>query len=292
MTKQNKLLIVLIALLLIANLIVMFRKRTSSSVGYDDRAFSVQDTSSITSIQIGDLELKRENGWKINGQVADPAFVDHLLNVMLRVRVKKPAGEVQEGMRITINDGESFTFSSNATKTKTIFSNQDGAYEVEIPGFTDYVGGIFELNADQWRDRLILNGSWRTIQKLELDYVTSDEQDFSIQFEKNFFKVSGISAIDTTILINYLNQFQYFQANERISSGRMQTMDSLRETPPLATLTIEDINYKEVQKLKIFPRRAEDGFHLFLDQNDEMVAVDQRRSNQILLKKRDFQFDQ
>ncbi len=291
MSRQNKTLIVVIVVLLAANVGLMLGKRTTKAVGYDEAAFAVQDTSSVTSIQIGEIELKRDNGWFVESYPADPAFIDHLLNVLLRVRIKKPAGQPQEGVPISINGEEPFIFSTNATKTKTFFSNDEASYEMEIPGFTDYVGGIFELNQDQWRDRLVYNGSWRTIQKLELDYLDSNEQDFTIQFEKDFFRVPGVEAIDTAMLMNYLNQFQYFQANERISPGRIEAMDSLRKTSPVAVLTIEDINFPEPLQMQIFPRRAEDGFHLFLDPSNEMVAIDAPRSGQILREKSDFRYE-
>lgn len=290
MSKQNRNLIVVIVVLLIANIGLMLGKRKTQSLGYDEATFSIQDTSSVKSIRIGEIELVRQNGWKVGDRPADPAFVDHLLNVLLRVRIKKPAGDALEGIPISVNGDKPFIFSANATKTKTFFSDDDMAYEMEIPGFTDYVGGIFELNVDQWRDRLVYNGSWRTIQKLELDYLDSDDKDFTIQFEKDFFILPGITEIDTAVLINYLNQFQYFMANERLSPGRISAMDSLRETSPMAILTMEDINYPNPQQLKIFPKRKEDSFYLFLDQNDEMIAVDAPRSGQVLREKYDFRF--
>jgi hypothetical protein len=290
MERKNKRMLVIIGVLLVANLVFFFGGNMTKGVSYDDAQFSVQDTSAVTSIQIGDIFLKREGAWMVGNYPADPAFVDHLLNVMLRVRVKKPVGAmVSEGaMEMVINDKLKFQFVPNDTKTRTYFISEGEGYEMEIPGFSDYVGGIFELEADQWRDRLVYDGSWRTIQLLELDYTANDADDFTIRFEKDFFTIPGVTKLDTANMMNYLNQFQFFQANERMSPGRVPYLDSLAKTTPMAILRIDDIQIKEPITFTIFPRRPQDGFHLMLDPAGEMIAVDVQRAGNILFSKRDF----
>ncbi len=306
MEKKNKRLLMVIAGLFILNFLLLSSGNWSASTDFDEKMFAIQDTSSVKSVQIGDIILQRaqndnlraqddkdqKNGWNVGENKADPAFVDHLLNVMLRVRVKKPVGTMTKGgVPIRIEGYEPFQFTWNETKTKTFFIRDEQGYEVEIPGFTDYLGGIFELEEDQWRDRLVYDGSWRTIQKLTLDYAADDQHDFSIAFEQDFFKIPGIQKIDTAAMMNYLNQFEYFQANERISEGRIPAMDSLFHTAPLAELTIDDINQKTPITMIIFPRRPQDGFHLLLDPTGQMIAVDVQRTAQILMKKSDFQYE-
>ena len=288
--KRNNRLLILITILLIANLFFFFSGKDSSGLSFKPDLFAVKDTSVLTSIKIGDIRLTKNRNWKLGEYPADPAFIDHLVNVLLRVRIKKPVGgmSLNRGVAIRINDNNAFHFTSNETKTKTFFILDGEGYEMEIPGFTDYVGGIFELEKDQWRDRLVYDGSWRTIQKVTLDYSKDDHSDFSIQFEKDFFKVRGIDQIDTAMVMDYLNQFQYFQANERISTGRIPAMDSISKTQPLARLYFDDINIKQEIQFTLFPKRDEDPFHLLLDPNGEMIAVDAPRVADILRKKKDF----
>ncbi len=290
MEKRNKRMLIVVVILIVANLLMYFSGKNSGSLSFEDDLFSVRDSSALVSIKIGDILLQKEGAWKVDEDPADPAFTDHLVNMMMRVRVKKPIGKmpVGEAIPIQINDNQVFHFSSNETKTKTYFIRDGEGYEMEIPGFTDYLGGIFELEKDQWRDRLVYNGSWRTIQKLTLDYTNSDQNDFTIQFEKDFFKIEGISRIDTTTLMNYMNQFQYFQVNERISKNRIPEMDSLAQTEPLAKLYFDDINIKQEIYFTIFNRRDQDPFYLLLDPNGEMIVVDAPRLTNILLSKQDF----
>ena len=279
-----------VVILLIANLFFFFSENDSSSLSFADDMFAVQDTSTLSSIKIGEILLKKQGMWRVGDHAADPAFVNFLVNVLVRVRVNKPVGEMssEDAIPVQINNESTFYFTSNETKTKTYFILEDEGYEMEIPGFSDYVGEIFELEKDLWRDRLVYDGSWRTIQLLTLDYTQSDENDFSIQFEKDFFKMEGIQALDTATMMDYLNQFQYFQANERISKGRIPAMDSIALTKPIAVLRIDDINIKQQILFTIYQKRSEDAFHLMLDPNGEMIAVDAPRVANILLKKADF----
>lgn len=288
MRKSNSILIGVIGVLLAANLVLSFSKNRGTSVGYDEAQFALTDTSAVSSITIGEIDLRKKDRWFIADFPADPAFVDHLLNVMSRVRIKKPVGNAEGGTSVKVNGELLFDFSSNATKTKTIFSKDDSAYEMEIPGFTDYVGGIFELNEDQWRDRLVFNGSWRTIQRISVDYQKTNDADFEIRFKDQFFEIEGVDQVDTTAVMNFLNQFQYFQANERISPGRISSADSIVTTTPLAVLRIEDINYQEPLELRFFPSAQDQAYHLVLDQNGEMVAIDPPRTARILKSKSEF----
>lgn len=290
MEKRNKRLLVVITILLITNLIFFFSGKKMSNLSFDAELFAVRDTSALTSIKMGDILLAKKEIWRVGQYPADLTFVDHLLNVLMRIRVNKLIGEMSTdgAMPIQINQEQSFYFSSNETKTKTYFILEGKGYEMEIPGFTDYLGGIFELKRDQWRDRLVYSGNWQTIRKLTLDYVDGNQNDFSIQFEKDFFKLEGVATIDTAAIIDYLNQFQYFQANERISKGRITSMDSLVKTRPLAVLHLDDIHIKSKITFTIYQQRREDSFHLMLDPNGEMIVVDASRVANILRKKGDF----
>ena len=167
--------------------------------------------------------------------------------------------------------------------------DEEEVYQVQIPGYNEYVGGIFELNKDQWRDRLVLNDSWRTIQKLQLDYQDESKQDLTISFDKDFFLVEGVQQLDSNLVVNYLNQFQYFQANEWISKGRFPRYDSLSAMPVLAKLTIESINYDLPILLEIYPKLPGDRIYLVMTYDESMFVVDDQRMSQILLENKDFE---
>lgn len=297
MKGKNKKLLGIFLALLVVNLLFLLVGNKSSSISFDEKKFSLQDSSGITSVKLNEVELIRnEYGqWMVNGNYPiDPNLNRLLFSILKRVRVQKPVFMAkQEGVRVEISGEQPIIFNvwGNLTKTRTYFSleGEDEVYQVQIPGYNEYVGGIFELNADQWRERLVMNESWRTIQKLELDYLTDDKKDLSIAFEKDFFLVDGVQVLDSNAVVNYLNQFQYFQVNEWISEGRFAQYDSLSKKPPLATLTIESINSDLPVLFEIYPKLPGDKIYLVMAYDESLFVVDDQRMTGILLENKAFE---
>lgn len=297
--QKNKTRLLVLVVLLLANVGFMMFADSGAGVSFDENLFVVKDTAGISTVTIHQeqtsIKMHKQNGsWILNEQyAADEALVRVLLSILNRVQVKKPAEVTPQSpidVEITGDHPMSFSVWGNLTKTKTYFSRKgtDAAYEVVIPGYHEFVGGIFELHADQWRDRLVMNESWRTIQSLRLEYAGQAAEDLIIRFEKDFYRVAHLSAIDSTAVIDYLNQFQYFEANEWISAGRLPVYDSLAKKPPLVTLKIESINSEFPVILDIYPHLEGDSFHLMTDRENAMLVVDRQRVLRLLKEPGDF----
>ncbi|WP_421876972.1 hypothetical protein [Marinoscillum sp.] len=292
--KTKRLLIFFIALL-VANLLFFFFGGKSVGVSFNEEKFMIRDTASVAAVRINDLMLERSGGWMINAEYSvDQSLRALLFSILNRVRVQKPVDlPLESGIQVQIigENPMEFTVWGNPTKTRTYFSMKDEeqVYQVQIPGYNEYLGAIFELKKDQWRDRLVLNESWRTIQKLELDYQDDLKEDLVIAFNKDFFNVEGIQQLDSNKVINYLNQFQYFQANEWVSRGRFQKYDSLSTMPALATLTIESINSDLPYLLEIYPQLPGDRIYLVMTYDESLFVVDESRMSEILLQNKDFE---
>ena len=297
MKGKNKKLLGVFVLLLISNLIFLFVGGKSSGVSFNEQKFALLDTAGVSFIKLNDIKLSRgpQGHWLVDEEYAVDPNLDRLLfSILNRVRVQKPVEVPQEeGIKVEISGDQPMTFHvwGNPTKTRTYFSmdDEEEVYQVQIPGYNEYVGGIFELNKDQWRDRLVLNDSWRTIQKLQLDYQDESKQDLTISFDKDFFLVEGVQQLDSNLVVNYLNQFQYFQANEWISKGRFPRYDSLSAMPVLTKLTIESINYDLPILLEIYPKLPGDRIYLVMTYDESMFVVDDQRMSQILLENKDFE---
>lgn len=297
MLAKNKKLLGVFVLLLISNLIFLLVGGKSTGVSFDEQKFALTDTAGVSSIQLNEVKLSRspQGQWLVNEEYAVDPNLDRLLfSIMNRVRVQKPVDVPQEeGVKVQITGDHPMTFHvwGNPTKTRTYFSmdDEDEVYQVQIPGYNEYVGGIFELKGDQWRDRLVLNESWRTVQKLELDYSDEAKSDLNIRFDKDFFLVDGVQRLDSNAVVDYLNQFQFFQANEWISKGRFAQYDSLSTKPVLAKLIIESINYDLPIMLEIYPQLPGDRIYLVMTYDESMFVVDDQRMSQILLEKKDFE---
>lgn len=295
MTESNKRLLIIFLVLVGINVVFYFISQFKTTVSFDENRFTLTDTLSVQQIDIGDDVhlVKGDNGWEINEQYPmDRSLRRLLMSILSRVKVKKPVAiDVQEGETVEIHGDNplSFTFWGNPTKTKTYFSlvGDKEVYEVHIPGYNEYLGSIFELTPDQWRDRLLLDASWRTIQNLSLDY-QNEVDDFSISFDKDFFVIPGVNRLDSNAVVDYLNQFQYFQCNEWISKGRFKRYDSLASMPPLAMLSIQTLSGKEPFLMEVFPKLPGERFHLVTTYDESMMVIDENRIHGILRKKKDF----
>lgn len=299
MKSKNRKLILIFVVLLTVNLLFWLTGRIGSTVSFNEDLFVVSDTASVNAIHISAGErgislVRGPQGWMLNDRYrADEGLRRLLFSIIHRVQVKKPVQtDMHSPIQVTIEGKNPMSFSvwGNLTKTRTFFSpaHNEESYEVGIPGYNEYLAGIFELNSDQWRDRLLLDASWRTIQQLSLDYPGSVAKDFEIRFRDEFFEVTGINAIDSAGVVDYLNQFQFFEINEWISQGRFPRYDSLSKRPPLATLTMETINRRDPFVLYIYPSLAGEPFHMVMDDQENMMAIDKKRIEVILATRDDF----
>ncbi|MEP1032814.1 DUF4340 domain-containing protein [Ekhidna sp.] len=289
MSKSTKY-IVAIALLLGANLWLFFSNSddTQTSEKYFDSE-DLEGTSAFKFMYGGDtvqISLTGE-GWLVNDQfLADQGFVNTLISVLERVEVgntienwdREAIGSVE--VEFNFNSRYRFQFATDPNKTRSYFVTEAGAKEVAVPGYRDNVVDIFTLHPDQWRDRTIIDGSWRTIQNVKVENEAGSG--FRISFVDKFFLVNGEQPTDSSAVVNYLNQFQQFQANEMISLGRFEEMDSIASAEPFATVFIDDIKYDHPIQLEIFPNKLNQSYHLVKDQDGQQMVIDARRINQIL----------
>lgn len=296
MSKTTKY-IIAIAVLLGLNLTLLFSGKSSSSSSFDQELFLIQDTTLISAVSIQSKNEKIEllrgtDGWTLNANhKVDQGFLKILFSIFSKVEVKRELGEMSsEGagsVEIKFEGGESrmFNFATDAIGTKSFFIEDGVGYQVEVPGYRDNVVNIFELNVDQWKSRVVFDGSWRTIQKLSL---TSEQGELQIQFNNQFFNVGGIDVVDSTKVVEYLNQFQFFQANEMVSEGRFPELDQIKSQDPLAILRIDDIKSSEETVFTIYHNLDGQSYHLVTKNDQEMMIFYGRRIQALLRSNGDF----
>jgi len=296
MSKTVKYIIVVI-ILLIGNLVLVFTDGFQKSASFDDELFVIENINEINAVLISRrderIELIKEGPtWKLNSAFeADQNFLQVLFSILNQVKVKRAVGSLDEppsgNVVIELSSGEvaTFDFALDALGTSSYFIQDGSTYQVEVPGYRDNVVNIFQLTEDQWRSRIVFDGSWRTIQRLNL---TSQGQELTIRFVNQFFEVDGISAIDSSGVVDYLNQFQLLQANEMISKGRFPDLDSLVNSTPLAILTIDDIQIDTATTFSIYPNLEGQTYQLVTKNNEVMMVFDRRRIQTLLKFKEDF----
>ena len=308
MRVRNIVLLGISLLLIILNLWLFNLKPALVSVSFDPDLFMIRDTTQIEKFQfhskILDHYFSRQEGWKINNKFpSDPNLRKMLFTVSKRVKVSraltgnekeqllKRSEEMGTSVILTVDgDERSYSVVGNANKTKTYFIENQEVYQVDIPGYQDFLASIYELKRDQWRDRLVFNGNWRTIQKMEVIYPEKSDKNLLIRFKETFYEVDDLTQIDSSAVVAYLNQFEYMQANERISFGFSPAYDSLAQTPPEVIISLLDIKYKLPREIRIFPQLPGQNIRLIMDQDDELMVFESKRILPYFKSRLDFAF--
>ncbi|UXP32523.1 DUF4340 domain-containing protein [Reichenbachiella agarivorans] len=276
---------------------------------FDRSIFVIEDTAAISAIHIQskvqDISVQRDGQrWTLNDSMAiDPSLIQISESVLSQVSVLRPISQLnidevrkqllESGQKITITmDGHDRVFyaGGNLQKTQSYFGDADlqNVYLVGIPGYSNYVSGIFELTANQWRDRLLFNSNFRSLQSLQIAY--ADGSDLEIRFKDRFFTVDQIQKIDTAVLTSYINSLEGFQLNDYLKAGEFPRYDSLLKTEPLAHLSIRDIDLDKNRELDVYPKIAGERFYLLSDRKGDMIVVDQNRIQKLLVTPDQFEY--
>ena len=310
--SKNITLSIFLGLLIISSVILRLTRNYSSNTISKKTLFSVQDTSSVDLILIKsskeNIELKKIEGiWMLNNKFkAEQNIVKILLSILKDAEIsrKVPRSQVEQtakllkekGYRIEIfGDGNvmtSFYAAGNENKTVSYVMSieENEPFIMSIPGYGSYVAGIFEIPANDWRDRLILSTNWRTLQKLNIQYTEYPELDFTIKFNFNFLTVEGVQALDTARMMAYIDEFNFLQADRFLEKGQNERYDSLLQTPETVTLSIEDINSDNSKSIRFYPLLPNDPMMLGYIREDEQIALfEAARIQQLFAVRSDFE---
>lgn len=310
--KKNKILIVILILLIAISSVLHFSNESpeTTTISNADK-FAIADTAAIQKIifktKDGTNILERNNGnWTINNNIdADPDIVHVFLAVLKQLNISQGiAGNqaeqtkkdlLEKGIRVEIFDHtglmKSFYVKGNSTKTLSVFMDEKERipYVVELPGYDSYVAGIFNIPPIDWRRRLIFNSTWRSLRKLEMLYPAKSKNSFEIRFDIDFFAVTGVDDIDTISVMNYIETFQYFQADRFIEPKPRSTYERLLKTEPLAYLSIEDIDDRKNNRITFYNRLKGDRMIMGKLDNGQVALFEYKRIRNIFKKKSHFE---
>ncbi|SMD32344.1 hypothetical protein SAMN04488029_0689 [Reichenbachiella faecimaris] len=311
MTKIKKLSFVFVGLLMVSLLLMWVGKKDRAISSVDKNLFAIADTTQITGIviQYGGKAIaiqRGDNEWSINNQhKADPQLIYLSQRILSAVETQRPVSKsnletikkelLESGRQVTVelSGGESkhFYAGGNTAKTTAYFGNQDltKIFTVAIPGYQSYLSGIFELTLNQWRDRVLFASSWRTVQHLTVDYADPVLNDLNIYFDNQFLAVNGVSDLDTTVLMTYLQPLEFFQLNDYLNPGAFPRYDSLLNVEPIAQISLEDINVTNNRQLKVYPKIDGQRFYLLTNAANEMMVVDEGRMQRLMAQPVQFQ---
>lgn len=316
---KNITLLVLLGILVLSSIVLSLTSETDINTNEHKGIFSVQDTSKVDLISIVSKDQsvlleKKDAIWTVNKKYkAEQNIVKVLLSILKDVEAVRNAPKihaltadklekdisqfiVNKGYLIEISGNgkiiNSFYSSGNANKTVS-YMMPVGSTEpmiVGIPGYESYVAGIFEIPANDWRDRVILSTNWRTLQKLEINYNEYPEYNLNIKFDFNFLNIEGIANLDTAKMMAFIGEFNFLQADRYLDKDQNARYDSLLQTPPTVSLSIEDIDSRNSKSIDFFPLIKDDLMMLgFVKEDNQIALFETKRIQNLFAVKSDFE---
>ena len=233
MKKNNRITIIITALLVVIAGVLIWNNRYISTNRGEESNFQVWDTASITKIYLADRKereslLEREpQGWVLNGTYrAHPKQVQYLLTTLYKIRIKMPVSKAshdnivkqlasqstkveiyQNVPRINLFNKVKLFYHEKRTKvfyvgdatmdssgTFMLKEGADKAYIVYIPSFRGFITTRFTANPDDWRDHTVFHENMADIQSVAIEFNEDPEGSFRIDnMGKHQYKLTRLS---------------------------------------------------------------------------------------------------
>lgn len=233
MKKNNRITIIIAALLVVIAGVLIWNNRYLSTLQGEASDFQVWDTASVTKIYLADrrenesLLERQEDGWTLNTiYKAHPKQVNYLLTTLYKIRIKMPVSvashdnivkqlasqstkvEIYQMVpRINLFDKIKLFYHEKRTKvfyvgdatmdnsgTFMLKEGADKAYIVYIPSFRGFISTRFTANPDDWRDHTIFHENLADIQSVTVEFNEDPEGGFAIEnMGKHQYKLTRLS---------------------------------------------------------------------------------------------------
>lgn len=219
MKKNNRITIIIAALLVVIAGLLIWNNRYLSTIQGESSDFQIWDTASVTKVYLADrrgnesLLERKEQGWVLNDTYkAHPKQVQNFLTTLYKVRVKMPVSVASHDNIVKqlasqstkveiyqivprVNLFDRIKLFNHEKRTKVFYvgdatmdssgtfmlkEGADKAYIVYIPSFRGFISTRFTANPDDWRDHTVFQENMADIQSVVIDFNEDPEGSFRI----------------------------------------------------------------------------------------------------------------
>jgi hypothetical protein len=306
--NKNIILLIVFLSLIVWTIIYLNLENGETGISLDEDKFSIKDTTSISIINIignsisNTLE-KHNTHWIVNGKYPmDPSMHKVLMSVLFQVKVKRTVpkndlerikNDIQKNgyvVEIINSDGHKNTFyaGGNGISLSYFMSDENIPYVVHLPGYESYVTGIFEVQENDWRDRLVFQTSWLGIKSLKLTYFEDPGNNVLITAENDLYRISGVEHLDTAELMSFFDEISYFFTDRYINPGQIPSYDSLKSTKPFASMIVYSLGMMEPVTIDFYKQLPGENVMFGVLNNEQMCLFGTRRINEVFKRRKDF----
>ncbi len=302
MTNKIKILIGLIALEIIAIAFSFVSKDTQTSVNNTNlQTFALTDTVGVNRLVFGKnvLQQNKAGRWTINEKhLADAPLMRQLFALLQKIDIKKPVSanlkaEIvaqieKQGIDIQLGSADDLrqSFRIIGKEGECYAMRADGeVFVLYVPGYNISLSEVFYLAEGDWREKTIIASRFAGVKKVSITYTAKPQESFVIQRDSTFFKVEGISKLDTNMVGNYVDAFKSVRVFSFLDKPAIK--DSLQKTVPYCVITLEDIDKEKSNSIKVFANKQL--LYGILGKTDELVELETRYFTRFLVRKKDFE---
>lgn len=305
--RKNIFLLILLILLVGLSFIIGTGGPEKKRLSLDEDYFAITDSSEITRVimKSGKINnvITRTNGvWRVNNKYPlDPSMKTVLLTVLERIRPQRPVPITKadgireklnnEGIKVEIYESDklikTFLAGGNGISVSYFMNEGEDPYIVHLPGYDSYVSGIFEVSENDWRDRFVFSTNWIGLKELTMEYPMESNSGFNLYTLGKDIIIDGIKELDTVVMMEYIENFQYFMVDQYIQYGDNPQYDSIYSSIPFAILKIDDTSFEKPVIIKFFRISEKEPLILCLI-GDQPAIISSKRTESIFKKRGDF----
>jgi len=302
MTNKIKILIGIIAVEIVTIAFSFGSKEVQTSVGsIDSQTFALTDTVGINRIVFGKNVLQQNKGgkWTVNGKhLADAPLMRQLFALLQKIDIKKPvsdnlkAGVIaqieKEGIDIQLSSDNEVrqSFKIVGREMECYAMHPEGnVFVLYVPGYNISLKEVFYLTEGDWREKTIMASRFLGIKKVAIDYTAKPEESFVIRRDSSFFKIQGVSKLDTNMVGNYVDAFKSVRVFSFLDKPSIK--DSLQKLAPYCVISLEDIDKEKSNSIKVFANKQ--SLYGIIGKTDELVELEARYFTRFLVRKKDFE---
>jgi hypothetical protein len=302
MSNKIKILIGLIAVevIAIAFSINSGDKRTSLTDN-NLQQFALLDSTGVNRFVFGKNTLQKnpQGKWSINEKYeADAPLMRQLFELLEKIEVKKPVSDNMkkeilsrikaQGIDVQfVKEGTAIqSFKMLGKEGECFVLLPDGeAFVLYVPGYNISLSEVFSMTEGDWREKTVISSRFLGLKRVAVTYPTKPQESFAIQRDSTFFKINGISKLDTNMVGNYVDAFKSVRVFSFLDNATLK--DSLQKTQPYCVIEVDDINKERSNSIKIFADKQ----HIYgiLAKTDELVELEPRYFTRFLVRKKDFE---
>ncbi|MCX2742636.1 hypothetical protein OO013_02100 [Mangrovivirga sp. M17] len=303
-SNANKVRIGIVAVLVLTIVLLPGITDSGKNLEVSENIFAVSDTSGIDMIVLnsgkGEIIIKNRSGeWYAGNTEIDDALRQVLLAVINKVNVKRqiPDSQAEEamkqlqenGIQVSVFKGDNkvkeFIAGGNENRTISYMAQPDYSeiYIVNIPGYQDYVTGIFGLDRLAWKSKAFYKGDPRTLKSFA---IINNEGDTAVKIKGSgvYFSVKDLNGkLDSTRMDQYLGALFNLRVDTHLNPENYPEYASFIENNnPAFSYIIDDISYESPRIIDFYPVPQRQGFY-FTQMGEDLAIFRQNDVEQLIV---------